>query len=164
MTASLYAELHRMAAARMRNERRDHTLQPTALVNEAYLRLEERGGSLWGHRSEVLGVAGRVMRNVLVDHARARQADKRGGGAVQVELEDGMALAQGSLVDVLAVDEALSRLAQLDQRQARMIEMHIFGGMTFEEIAEQMAVSSRTVKREWAMGRAWLVRELSPKP
>ena len=161
LAVSLYRELHRLAAAKMRFERGNHTLQPTALVNEAYLRLSDCSESLWQDRSRVLGTAANVMRHILVDHARAHNAEKRGDGLVQVTLIEENMAAAGNPVDVLAVDEALTRLAEFDSRQAKVLEMHFFGGLTFEEIAEQLDVSARTVKRDWIMARAWLRRELS---
>jgi RNA polymerase sigma-70 factor, ECF subfamily len=147
----------------MRFERKDHTLQPTALVNEAYLRLVDRSDSMWQDRSRVLGLAANVMRHVLVDHARAHNAEKRGDGQLQVTLVEDIAGGEGnSAADVLAVDEALTRLNNFDPRQAKILEMHFFGGLTFEEIALQLDVSTRTVKRDWTMARAWLRHELSP--
>jgi RNA polymerase sigma-70 factor (ECF subfamily) len=160
--SSLYGELHRLAAAKMRFERGNHTLQPTALVHEAYLRLADRNEPLGSDRIQVLGLAAHIMRNILVDHARTHQAAKRGAGAVQVTLDEGLAAAPGSMVDVLAVDDALTRLAEFDPRQAEILELHFFAGLTFEEIALQLGVSARTVKRDWSMARAWLRQELSP--
>jgi RNA polymerase sigma-70 factor (ECF subfamily) len=163
LASSLYQELHRLAAGKMRFERGNHTLQPTALVHEAYLRLGNRSGSMWQDRARVLGLAAGVMRHILVDHARAHSAGKRGDGRLQVTLDEGMvAGANSSAADVLAVDEALTRLAEFDQRQAKILEMHFFAGLTFEEIAIQLGVSTRTVKRDWTMARAWLRQELSP--
>jgi len=163
LSATLYQELHRLAVGKMRFERGNHTLQPTALVNEAYLRLVDCSDSMWGDRSRVLGIAAKVMRHVLVDHARARNAGKRGDGQLQVTLVEDMAGGTtSSTADVLAVDEALTRLAEFDPRQAKILEMHFFGGLTFEEIALQLDVSTRTVKRDWTMARAWLRQELSP--
>ena len=160
LQGSLYKELRRIAAARMKHERANHTLQPTALVHEAYMRLAGAGSSAWGDRSRILALAAHTMRNILVDHARARLADKRGAGAIQVTLDEGAAVTDRSLADVLAVDEALTRLAGFDERQARVLELHFFGGLNFDEIAEELAISSRTVKRDWAMARAWLQSEL----
>jgi RNA polymerase sigma-70 factor, ECF subfamily len=162
MASSLYRELHRLAAAKMRFERVNHTLQPTALVHEAYLRLADGKQSLGSDRIQVLGLAAHIMRNILVDHARTHQAAKRGAGAVQVTLDESLVAAPGSMVDVLAVDDALTRLAELDQRQADILEMHFFAGLTFEEIALQLGLSTRTVKRDWSMARAWLRQDLSP--
>jgi RNA polymerase sigma-70 factor, ECF subfamily len=162
LTSTLYQELHRLALGKMRFERGNHSLQPTALVNEAYLRLVECSDSMWVDRGRVLGIAAKVMRHVLVDHARARNAGKRGDGQLQVTLVDDIAgSTSNSTADVLAVDEALTRLAEFDPRQATVLEMHFFGGLSFEEIALQLDVSSRTVKRDWTMARAWLRQELS---
>jgi RNA polymerase sigma-70 factor, ECF subfamily len=163
LASSLYQELHRLAVGKMRFERGNHTLQPTALVNEAYLRLAECPDSMWGNRSRVLGIAANVMRHILVDHARAHNAGKRGDGQLQVTLDDDIAGGRSNATaDVLAVDEALNRLAEFDPRQAKVLEMHFFGGLTFEEIALQLDVSARTVKRDWTVARAWLRQELSP--
>jgi RNA polymerase sigma-70 factor, ECF subfamily len=163
LALSLYQELHRLAVGKMRFERGDHTLQPTALVNEAYLRLVDCSNSMWQDRSRVLGLAANVMRHILVDHARAHNAGKRGDGQIQVTLVEDMAAGRSSsTADVLAVDEALTRLAEFDPRQAKVLEMHFFGGLTFEEIALQLDVSTRTIKRDWTMARAWLRQELSP--
>jgi RNA polymerase sigma factor (TIGR02999 family) len=158
---SLYRELRRIAGARMRMERGNHTLQPTALVHEAYLRLAEENPSAWGDRPRILALAAHAMRNILVDHARARRAEKRGAGAIQVTLDEGHAVGRDELADVLAVDEALARLEEFDPRQARVMEMHFFGGLTFEEIAVEIGVSSRTIKRDWTMARAWLHGQLA---
>jgi RNA polymerase sigma-70 factor, ECF subfamily len=162
LASSLYQELHRLAVGKMRFERGNHTLQPTALVNEAYLRLADCADSMWGDRSRVLGIAANVMRHILVDHARARNAGKRGDGQLQVTLDEDIAGGRSNATaDVLAVDEALTRLAEFDPRQAKVLEMHFFGGLTFEEIALQLDVSARTVKRDWTVARAWLRQELS---
>jgi RNA polymerase sigma-70 factor, ECF subfamily len=146
----------------MRYERGNHTLQPTALVNEAYLRLVGESDSMWHDRSRVLGLAANVMRHILVDYARAHRAGKRGDGQVQVTLiEDMVEGHNNSTADILAIDEALTRLNQFDQRQANILEMHFFAGLTFDEIALQLGISTRTVKRDWTMARAWLRHELS---
>jgi RNA polymerase sigma-70 factor, ECF subfamily len=162
LASSLYDQLHRLAAAKMRNERANHTLQPTALVNEAYLRLADCDNSLWQDRARVLGTAAHLMRNILVDHARAHRAGKRGAGAVQVTLDSGLVATGGSPIDVLAVDGALTRLASFDPRQASILELHFFTDLTFEEIAVHLGVSARTIKRDWAMARAWLHNQLAP--
>ena len=158
----VYSELHRIARRYMARESPDHTLQTSALVNEAYLRLVDGSDSMWADRSRVLGIAANVMRHILVDHARAHNAGKRGDGQLQVTLIEEMAGGtSSSTADVLAVDEALTRLAEFDPRQAKVLEMHFFGGLTFEEIAQQLDISLRTVKRDWTMARAWLRQELS---
>jgi len=163
LALSLYNQLRRIAVAKMRLERNNHTLQPTALVNEAYMRLVKVDKSLLKDRLKVLGMAAHMMRNILVDHARARRAEKRGDGAVQVTLDSGLAVSDRSTVDALAVDEALTRLAAFDQRQAQILELHFFAGETFDEIALQLGMDSRTIKRDWAMARAWLHEQLSTR-
>ncbi|MEI9979537.1 MAG: ECF-type sigma factor [Edaphobacter sp.] len=163
LASSLYQELHRLAVGKMRFERGNHTLQPTALVNEAYLRLVGESDSMWQDRTRVLGLAANVMRHILVDYARGHRAAKRGDGQVQVTLiEDLVEGTNNSTADILAIDQALTRLAEFDPRQATILEMHFFGGLTFEEIALELGISTRTVKRDWTMARAWLRNELSP--
>ena len=162
LSVVLYRELRRIAAARMRHERPGHTLQATALVNEAYLRIAAEGGSIWQDRARVLGLAAHVMRNILVDHARAHRAGKRGAGAVQVTFSESLAGAQDFVVDVLAIHQALTTLDTFDPRQAEIVELHFFGGLTFEEIAAQLGISVRTAKRDWTMARAWLRTQLLP--
>jgi RNA polymerase sigma factor (TIGR02999 family) len=151
----LHKQLRHIAAARLRNERRDHTLQPTALVHEAYLSLIGHRPRNWVDRNHFLAMAGRAMRNVLVDHARSQQALCRGGQRQRVDL--GMAPATVSQIDeILEIDIALNKLAQIDERQARMIEMRFFGGLTEPEIATVLGISERTVKRDWVCARAFL--------
>lgn len=157
----VYPELRRIAGNYVRKERPGHTLQPTALVHEAYLKLVGREKD-WQNRSQFYGVASALMRCILVDYARSRNAQKRGGG-LQVELEKnqpGLPDKQES-IELLALDEALSRLSKLDERQCRIVEMRFFGGMTEREIADAMGLSERTVKRDWVLARAWLHAELS---
>jgi RNA polymerase sigma factor (TIGR02999 family) len=158
-TENLYKELRRIAANQMKSERGSHTLQPTALVHEAYLRLAKE--PIWSSRTKVLGLAAAAMRHILVDHARARAANKRGAGALQVTLDEALVGKQNISADILIVDEALTRLAELDPQQAKVVELHFFSGLTFEEIAADLNVSVRTVKGEWAMARAWLVGQLN---
>lgn len=160
----VYQELRRIAGAFMRDERPGHTLQPTALVNEAWLRLADQTRVDWRDRAHFFGVAAQIMRRVLVDHARARLAGKRGAGAAVVSL-DWIEIDSGprKLEEILAVDEALERLRRLDPQQAQIVEMHYFAGMTVKETAEVLGVSPRTVDREWALANAWLRRELSGK-
>lgn len=161
----VYGELRRMAGRQLRAKRQEHTLTPTALVHEVYLRLVDQRRADWQNRTQFFAVAARLMRRVLVDHARARLAGKRGGGLVVVPLEqagDPEAVAS-PLADVLAVDEALTRLAALDGEQARLVELRFFAGLTVEEIAPLLGRSERTVKREWRLARAWLFRELQPR-
>ncbi len=152
----VYHELKRLAARILQDEREDHTLQPTALVHEAYLRLAGQRAE-WQNHAHFMAVAGQAMRRILVDYARQRVAAKRGGGVVTLELEScdsGIGVDQSE--EILAIDEALGRLALLDAQQARVVEMRYFAGMTVEETAEVMAISPRTVKREWSMAKAWL--------
>jgi RNA polymerase sigma factor (TIGR02999 family) len=164
VSSSIYGELRRVAAARMRMERGSHTLQPTALVHEAYLRLADQPEAIWQDRARILALAARTMRNILVDHARARGAGKRGAGAIQVTLDEGLAASRGLEVDILALDEALERLSEFDERQARVLELHFFAGLSFEEIAEELGMSARTIKRDWSMARAWLSNQLTSLP
>lgn len=163
LSTSLYQELRHLAARKMRSERVGHTLQPTALVHEAYLKLTEASNSAWGDRPRFLATAACVMRNILVDHARSHNAGKRGAGLNQVTFNEDLIAAKDGGTDVLALDDALNRLAIFDPKQAAILEMHYFAGMTFEEIAEATGSSTRTVKRESSMARAWLRRELSEK-
>jgi RNA polymerase sigma factor (TIGR02999 family) len=161
----VYGELRRMAGRQLRAERQGHTLTPTALVHEVYLRLVGQRRTSWQNRAQFFAVAARLMRRVLVDHARARLADKRGGSAVFVSLEQaGDPPAASSVADVLAVDESLARLAALDADQARLVELRFFAGLTVEEIAPLLGRSERTVKREWRLARAWLFHDLRMKP
>lgn len=158
----VYQELRKIAGAYMRDERPDHTLQPTALVNEAYLRLADQTRVDWRDRAHFFGVAARMMRRVLVDHAREHLAGKRGGGQAKLALEGlGIEVGPPKVEEVLLVDQALEKLKEFDPRQEQIVEMHYFGGMSVEETAEALGISARTVDREWAMARAWLRRELS---
>ena len=160
MIPLVYAELRRIAARALLAERREHTLQPTALVNEVYVRLVERPNASWQDRAHFLACAARVMRQILVDHARAHRADKRGGGLLRVTLGEETLAAEGPEVDFLALDAALDRLARQDEQKSRIVELRYFGGLSNEETAEALGVSPRTVKRGWALARAWLRREL----
>jgi RNA polymerase sigma-70 factor, ECF subfamily len=157
--ATLYAELRAMAARALRAERDGHTLQPTALVHETFLRLTDQRAVAWQNRAQFLGVAGRVMRRVLVDHARRRHAAKRGGGAV-VAMNGVPGGGPDRLLELLALDQALLRLQQLDERQARVVELRFFAGLEIDEAAEVLGVSPATVKRDWRFARAWLARAL----
>ncbi len=159
----IYDELHRLAKRYMSRERRNHTLQTTALVNEAYLRLVGQGQAEWQNRAHFFGVAAQVMRHVLVDHARSRQYAKRGGEAQQVTLDDNLAISHEDQIEVLALDEALNRLAALDERKGRIVELRYFGGLSVEETAEVLELSAITVKRDWLKAKAWLYRELSQR-
>ncbi len=158
----VYDELHRQAARAMRRENEQHTLQATALVHEAWLRLVDQDRAGWKNRAHFFGIAAQMMRRVLVDHARGRHAEKRGGGMHQVTLSgiQGDAGERSGDVDVLALHEVLERLAVLDPNQARLVELRYFSGMNIEETATALGVSPATVKREWAVARAWLRREL----
>lgn len=156
----VYEELRRIAQHHLRQERPDHTLQSTALVHEAYLRLMKQEPAEVENRAHFLAVASRLMRQILVDHGRAHRAAKRGGG-LKVELQDAMALQEAHNVDLIALDHALNELARLDPQQSRIVEMRFFGGLSVEDTAEVIGVPRTTVKREWATARAWLLREMS---
>lgn len=157
----VYGELRRLAARYMRGERGNHTLQPTALVNEAYAFLVRQPQAPWQSRIHFFATASQVMRHILVDYARKRRATKRGGARRQVTLSQAVLRSENRTIDVLILDEVLERLAQLDSRQARIVELHFFGGLNFDEIAFVLSVSARTIKRDWSMARAWLKTELS---
>lgn len=158
----VYDQLHRLAESYMRRERSDHTLQPTALIHEAYLLLVDQSRVEWQSRAHFFGVAARLMRNITLNHARHHRTAKRGGGMLTVALDEAPEdrLARVQAVEVLALDEALGRLAELDSQQARIVELRFFGGLTIEEAAVVLGISSATVKREWRLARAWLRREL----
>jgi RNA polymerase sigma factor (TIGR02999 family) len=156
----VYDELKRLAAGYLRVERADHTLQTTALVHEAYLKLVDQRRTTWQNRGHFFGIAAQAMRRILVDHARRRQARKRDAGR-PVTLDDNLAGASPDTEDVLAVDEALQRLGVLDPRQARIVELRYFAGLSIEQTAEAVEVSPATVKRDWLSAKAWLQRELS---
>jgi RNA polymerase sigma factor (TIGR02999 family) len=155
----VYGELHQLAERYMRRERDDHTLQPTALVNEAYMRMVDQRAVSWQNRSHFFGIAAQAMRRVLVDHARRRRAARREGGQ-RITLDEGMVLARERSLDLLALDDALARLATLDARQARVVELRFFGGLDIDQTAEALGVSPATVKRDWTFAKAWLQREL----
>jgi RNA polymerase sigma-70 factor, ECF subfamily len=157
----VYDELHRLAGAYLRSERREHTLQPTALVNEAYLKLVRQRNIQWQNRAQFFGVAAQLMRRILVDHARANYADKRGGNRVNISLRNIGAFGTQPTTDVLAVHDVLNRLAEIDPDQGRIVELRFFGGLTIDETAEVMQVSHSTVEREWKIAKAWLKRELT---
>ena len=157
----VYAELHRIAAAYMRRERTGHTLQATALINEAYLRLVGEDIE-WTNRAHFIGLAAHVMRRVLVDYARQHNAERRAGGLKRVELEDNLAISPERLDEVLFLDEALAKLQTNNPRQARVVELRYFGGLSVEQIAEILNVAPRSVKRDWALARIFLFRELNP--
>jgi len=161
LMTQVYKELRRLARHYMRAERANHTLQPTALVNEAYLRLIGQPAVSWQDRAHFFAAAAQLMRHILVDHARARTAGKRGGIQYQVTLSEDLVAAEDRTVEVLALHEALEKLARLDKRQARVVELHFFGGLTFAEIAYVLDMSERTVKRDCQFTKAWLKLELS---
>jgi RNA polymerase sigma factor (TIGR02999 family) len=159
----VHKELHRLAHHYMAHEQRNLTLQTTALVNEAYLRLIDSSRVRWQNRAQFLAISAQLMRRILVDFARSRQAEKRGGQVCQVELKEIAAVSQKQSVDLVALDEALKALASLDERKSQIIELRFFGGLNVEETAEVLKISTRTVKRETSVAQAWLHRELSKK-
>jgi RNA polymerase sigma factor (TIGR02999 family) len=156
----VYEELRRLAAAYLRRERPGQTLQPTALVHEAYLRLLKDRPDRWQNRAHFCAIAAHSMRQILIDRARARGALKRGGELPRVTLDEALVAGGEQSIDLVALDDALERLAALDPEQARLVELRFFGGLTIEETAEAMAISPATVKRHWTVARAWLAREL----
>jgi RNA polymerase sigma factor (TIGR02999 family) len=153
-------QLHQIARRCMAGERAGHSLQATALVNEAYMRLIDAKGVSWRDRAHFLAVAARVMRHILVDHARARQYQKRGGQAVRITLDEAPAVASEPDRDFVALDDALTALAAVDARKSQVVEMRFFGGLTLDETAEALNISRDTVKRDWKMAKLWLLREL----
>ena len=157
----VYDELRRLARGYLRRERRAQTLQPTALVNEAYLRLLKDRKQDWRTRAHVIGIAAASMRQILIEAARARGAQKRGGDFARVTLDEGLVADETRTVDVLAVDDALNRLSAFDPQQAKLVELRFFGGLTIEESAEALGISPATVKRHWAVARAWLQNEIT---
>ena len=157
----VYDELHRLAGAYLRRERREHTLQPTALVNEAYLKLVRQRNIQWQNRAQFFGVAAQLMRRILVDHARRRNI-KRGRGMRHVSLDEATIIGGERETDLAALDDALTLLAERDPRKAQVVEMRFFGGLSVEESAEVLGVSPVTVMRDWRTAKAWLYRELSP--
>jgi RNA polymerase sigma-70 factor (ECF subfamily) len=156
----VYEELRRLARSYMRRQRPDHTLQTTALVNEAYLRLIDSSRVSWQNRAHFFAVSAMVMRRVLVDLARARRSEKRGGEAIVVSIDEALDAVPDRAAEIVALDEALNTLAGLSPRQARVVELRYFGGLTEEEVAEVLQTSERTVRRDWTLARAWLKREL----
>ncbi len=148
----------------MAGERAGHSLQATALVNEAYLRLIDAKGVSWHDRTHFLAVAARVMRHILVDHARSRQYQKRGGHALRVSFDEGLVVTSEPDHDFVALDDALTALAAIDSRKSQVVEMRFFGGLTLDETAEALNISRDTVKRDWKMAKLWLLRELRGKP
>jgi len=156
----LYSELRRLASSYLRRERSDHTLQTTALVHEAYLRLTDQKEVRWKNREQFMGVAAQLMRRILVDYSRCHDAKKRGSEFEKVFLEEAEVVAKGKAADVIQLDEALTRLAKFDPQQAQLVELRFFGGLSIEEAAGVLGVSRTTVKRNWNLSKAWLAREL----
>jgi len=157
----VYDELRRQAARYLRRERVGHTLQTTALIHEAYIRLVDQKKVQWQNRAHFFGIAAQLMRRILVDHARSKKRAKRGGSDVRVSLAEATTPVKAPDLDVLALDEALDRLTQVDEQQAKVVELRFFSGLSVEETAEVLQISPATVKREWSMAKAWLHREIS---
>ncbi len=156
----VYDELHKLASRYLRRERRDHTLQTTAVVHEAYLKLVNQRDANWENRVHFFAVAAQVMRRILVDYARRHHASKRGGDLYKLSLDEALVTSEEKGADLLALDEGLERLAAIDPQQSRVVELRVFGGLTVEETAEALGISPRTVKREWSMGKAWLHKQI----
>lgn len=159
----VYEELHRLAERRLRLERPDHTLQPTALVHEAYLKLVAQRNANWQSRAHFFALASQLMRRILVDYARGRLRAKRGGKQARLPLDKVFIISRGRCDELLALDESLERLGKLDARQSRVVELRFFGGLTVDEAAKVLGVSSKTVKREWSMAKAWLYGEMKER-
>jgi RNA polymerase sigma factor (TIGR02999 family) len=157
----VYEELRRQAARHLRRERPDHTLQTTALIHEAYLRLVDQKDVRWQNRAHFFGVAAQLMRRILVDHARKDRALKRGGPAVKLPLEEAEVVSGSTDVNLVALDQALTKLAAMDERKSRVVELKYFGGLTAEEAAEVLQVSPATVRHDWTLAKAWLRREIT---
>jgi RNA polymerase sigma-70 factor (ECF subfamily) len=160
----MHRELSRLAQGYLRRERDDHTLETGALVNEAYIRLVDARNVQWQDRAHFLAIAARLMRQILVDHARGRSSRKRGGGAAKLTLEEAQCALPSTSIDILALDQALTRLGQTDARKARLVELRFFGGLEHEEIGEVLGISLSTVERQWRLARAWLYAALSEAP
>ena len=161
LLAAVYDELRKLARSYLRRERSDHTLQATALVHEAYLRLIDQRQVTWQNRAHFFGIAAQMMRRILVNHAVAKQTDKRGGMQQKLSLDEALDYAEEQAVDLLALDDALKELATLDAQQSRVVELRFFGGLSIEETAEVLNISPATVKREWATAKLWLHRQIS---
>ena len=159
----VYSELRRLASAYLRRERSNHTLQSTALVHEAFMRMVHQQDVQWKNRAHFFAIAAQMIRRILVDYARSQHAEKRGSGALKLELDEAMAVPQasGSDVDLLGLNDALDRLTEMDERQSRIVELRFFAGLSIEETAEVMHLSPATIKREWQTARAWLFREMT---
>ena len=163
LTPLVYQELKRLAARYLRRERREHTLQSTALVHEAWLRLIDQNHVHWQNRAQFFGIAGEMIRRILIDHARNRQAAKRGDGAIKLSLDEALGAPDRRDFDLVALDDALEDLTKLDPKQGKLVELRFFAGLSIEESAEVLCVSPATVKREWAVAKAWLYRELTAR-
>lgn len=161
LTPLVYEELRRLASHYLRQEGQGHTLQTTALVHEAYLRMVSQDTVDWHGRSHFFGIAARLIRQILVDHARKQQAGKRDSGGPMISFDESVAVPGGGQVDLVRLDDALTSLAKIDEQQSRIVELRFFGGLSIEEAAQLIGISPRTVKRQWAIARAWLFRELS---
>jgi RNA polymerase sigma factor (TIGR02999 family) len=159
----VYQELRRQAARYLRREHPGHTLQTTGLIHEAYLRLIDQRSVQWQNRAHFFAISAQLMRRILVDHARSREAAKRGGSDIKLPLEDGMIASEVREMDLVALDEALERLAAIDPQQGHVVELRFFSGLSVEETAEVLGVSQRTVKRDWNVAKAWLRREISER-
>jgi RNA polymerase sigma-70 factor, ECF subfamily len=157
----VYDELRRQASRYLRRERPGHTLQTTALINEAYLRLVDQKSMRWQNRAQFFGIAAQLMRRILVDHARARQRAKRGGSDVRVSLTDATSITKDPDLDLVELDEALTRLAEIDPQQSKIVELRFFSGLNVEETAAALNISAATVKRDWSIAKAWLHREIN---
>ncbi|HUJ22600.1 MAG TPA: sigma-70 family RNA polymerase sigma factor [Bryobacteraceae bacterium] len=163
LTPLVYQELKRLASSYLRRERRDHTLESTALVHEAWLRLFDQRQVRWQNRAQFFGIAAEMIRRILIDHARSRQAAKRGDGALKLSLDEALGTPDRRDFDLMALDDALQDLAKLDPQQGRLVELRYFAGLSIEESAEVLGISPATVKREWTAAKAWLYRELSAR-
>ena len=157
----IYDECRRIASRQLRHEHRDHTLDPTALVHEAYLRLVDQRHATWENRAQFFGVVAQVMRRILVDYARSRDYQKRGGGVANVPLDEALVVSNDTGADLVALDDALEALAAVDARKSQVVEMRFFGGLTVAETAEALHVSEETVARDWRLAKVWLLREIS---
>lgn len=157
----VYDELRKIASDYLRLERPDHTLQPTALVHEAYLRLVNQRTAGWKNRAQFFGVAAKAMRRILVDRARMHKAAKRGGGSTKLSLDEAVANFEERAIDLVALDESLTRLADIDERKARVVELRFFGGLTAEETAKVLECPLRTIERDWTMAKAWLRADIA---
>ena len=159
----IYPELHRIAHARLARERSGHSLESTELVHEAWLRMFDRAKTEWNDRVHFFAASSRIIRNILIDHARARQRERRGGGVTLLALNDSIDASPQRNLELIALDDALTDLAKLDERQSRIVEMRFFGGLEIEEVAGVLGISRATVKRDWVTARAWLARRMKPR-